>query len=291
MSTIIPPPSVVEAKTARRISRRQGLFAPDLLKTALVRSFVMLRPDIQWKNPVMFTVEVGTVLSILYTVAKIWSTRSLRADARIPDRPGRVAVPDGAVRQLRRGAGRGARQGPGRCPAQDPPGDAGLQGPPSRRQPSWTCHGSEAIEAGRRPRRANRLHRVAGRRPGGRRGRAGHPGRRRDHRRRRLGGRVGHHRRVGPGDPRGRRRPLRRHRRHARPVRPHRRADHRRGRQVVPRPHDRPGRGRHPPADAERDRPVAGAVRVHAHLPDRHARPCGRWPSNAEQYMAGLSGQ
>ncbi len=70
MSTIIPPPSVVEAKTARRLSRRQGLFAPDLLKTALVRSFIMLRPDIQWKNPVMFTVEVGTVLSILYTIAK-----------------------------------------------------------------------------------------------------------------------------------------------------------------------------------------------------------------------------
>jgi K+-transporting ATPase ATPase B chain len=59
-----------EAKTARRLTRKQGLFAPELLKTALVRSFVMLRPDIQWKNPVMFTVEVGAVLSILYTVAK-----------------------------------------------------------------------------------------------------------------------------------------------------------------------------------------------------------------------------
>jgi potassium-transporting ATPase ATP-binding subunit len=55
---------------ARRISRRKGLFAPDLLKTALVQSLVMLRPDIQWKNPVMFVVEVGTVLSILYTFAK-----------------------------------------------------------------------------------------------------------------------------------------------------------------------------------------------------------------------------
>src|SRR5579872_4276848 len=59
-----------ELKLARRQSRRQGLFAPNLLKTALVQSFVMLRPDIQWKNPVMFVVEVGTVLSILYTVAK-----------------------------------------------------------------------------------------------------------------------------------------------------------------------------------------------------------------------------
>src|SRR5690349_19377081 len=58
-----------EAKLARRQSRRQGLFAPDLLKTALWQSLVMLRPDIQWKNPVMFVVEVGMVLSILYTVA------------------------------------------------------------------------------------------------------------------------------------------------------------------------------------------------------------------------------
>ena len=44
------------------------------------------------------------------------------------------------------------------------------------------------------------------------------PGRRRDHRGGRLGRRVGDHRRVGAGHPRVRRRPLRRHRRHARAV-------------------------------------------------------------------------
>src|SRR5206468_576088 len=43
-------------------------FAPDLLKAALKQAFVMLRPDIQWKNPVMFVVEVGTVLTVLYTI-------------------------------------------------------------------------------------------------------------------------------------------------------------------------------------------------------------------------------
>src|SRR5579872_2283019 len=59
-----------ELKLARRQSRRQGLFAPNLLKAALVQSFVMLRPDIQWKNPVMFVVEIGTVLTVLYTIAK-----------------------------------------------------------------------------------------------------------------------------------------------------------------------------------------------------------------------------
>src|SRR5436305_14211235 len=79
MSTtqIAPPPSTLpdgaaqEAKLARRLSRRQGLFAPALLKTALKQSFIMLRPDIQWKNPVMFVVEVGTVLSILFTIAAL----------------------------------------------------------------------------------------------------------------------------------------------------------------------------------------------------------------------------
>ncbi|HEX3149303.1 MAG TPA: potassium-transporting ATPase subunit KdpB [Gemmataceae bacterium] len=58
-------------KAARRISRRQGLFAPDLLKTALRRAFIMLRPDLMWKNPVMFVVEIGTFLSIVYTVYKV----------------------------------------------------------------------------------------------------------------------------------------------------------------------------------------------------------------------------
>jgi K+-transporting ATPase ATPase B chain len=60
-------------KLARRVSRRQGLFAPDLMWTALKQAFVMLRPDIQWKNPVMFVVEVGTVLTVLFTVAAVVS--------------------------------------------------------------------------------------------------------------------------------------------------------------------------------------------------------------------------
>ncbi len=67
------PPRVnaTELKSARRISRRQGLFAPALLKTAMVRAVIMLRPDILWKNPVMFVVEIGTLLSMVYTVYKL----------------------------------------------------------------------------------------------------------------------------------------------------------------------------------------------------------------------------
>jgi K+-transporting ATPase ATPase B chain len=65
-------PSVVEElKLTRRASRRHGLFAPHLLKAALRQAFIMLRPDIQWKNPVMFVVEVGTVLTLIFTVARM----------------------------------------------------------------------------------------------------------------------------------------------------------------------------------------------------------------------------
>ena len=35
--------------------------SPNCLRTAFGQSLIMLRPDIQWKNPVMFMVEVGTV--------------------------------------------------------------------------------------------------------------------------------------------------------------------------------------------------------------------------------------
>ena len=54
-----------ELKLGRRHSRKAGLFEPELLKTAFWQSLVMLRPDIQWKNPVMFVVEIGTVLTII----------------------------------------------------------------------------------------------------------------------------------------------------------------------------------------------------------------------------------
>src|SRR5947209_6900797 len=69
-------PSPEELKRTRRDSRRYGLFAPHLLRAALKQSFVMLRPDIQWKNPVMFVVEVGTVLSIVFTVAVLFGYQS-----------------------------------------------------------------------------------------------------------------------------------------------------------------------------------------------------------------------
>ena len=55
------------AKSARR-AKAQRLFAPGTVRPALKQAFVMLRPDIQWSNPVMFVVEVGAFLTLLFVI-------------------------------------------------------------------------------------------------------------------------------------------------------------------------------------------------------------------------------
>ena len=39
---------------------------------ALKNAFIMLRPDIQWKNPVMFVVEIGAFLTLLFILQMAW---------------------------------------------------------------------------------------------------------------------------------------------------------------------------------------------------------------------------
>jgi K+-transporting ATPase ATPase B chain len=67
MSVANAPAPAGPAVPTRRI-RREDLFAPDLVRAALKQAFVMLRPDIQWKNPVMFVVELGAVLTLLFVL-------------------------------------------------------------------------------------------------------------------------------------------------------------------------------------------------------------------------------
>src|SRR5262252_3925979 len=73
-----PMPSLEQVRLPRRV-RRAALLAPELVVPALKQAFVMLRPDVQWANPVMFVVEVGTFLSVLYTIA-----RAIRPEAYAP---------------------------------------------------------------------------------------------------------------------------------------------------------------------------------------------------------------
>jgi len=44
------------------------LFPWPLVRTAMWQAVMALRPDVQWKNPVMFVVEIGALLTLAYTV-------------------------------------------------------------------------------------------------------------------------------------------------------------------------------------------------------------------------------
>jgi potassium-transporting ATPase ATP-binding subunit len=58
-------------KLQRRQTRRLNLFEPALVKMATIRSFVMLDPRNMARNPVMFLVEAGWVLTTLVTIQSI----------------------------------------------------------------------------------------------------------------------------------------------------------------------------------------------------------------------------
>jgi K+-transporting ATPase ATPase B chain len=48
--------------------QRHSLFEAGTTGPALKQAFAMLRPDIQWKNPVMFVVEIGAFLTLLFVI-------------------------------------------------------------------------------------------------------------------------------------------------------------------------------------------------------------------------------
>jgi len=60
--------TVKASSPAINLARRRDLFSTQIVLTALKQSFLMLRPDVQWKNPVMFVVEIGAVLTLLYVL-------------------------------------------------------------------------------------------------------------------------------------------------------------------------------------------------------------------------------
>ncbi len=70
----------VKAHSIRKKMRRKPLFSADIAIPALKDACVMLRPDVQWKNPVMFVVEAGAVLTLLYIVAALLG----KSESRVP---------------------------------------------------------------------------------------------------------------------------------------------------------------------------------------------------------------
>src|SRR5271155_1501119 len=62
-----------QPRTPRRVRSRK-LLDGELVRDALKESFTMLRPDVQWSNPVMFVVEIGAVLTLLFIIQAAVST-------------------------------------------------------------------------------------------------------------------------------------------------------------------------------------------------------------------------
>jgi len=50
------------------MSKSNKLFESGLVKEALAQSFVKLNPAIMYRNPVMFTVEIGTAIMLLVCI-------------------------------------------------------------------------------------------------------------------------------------------------------------------------------------------------------------------------------
>jgi len=65
-------PGPEQSQPMRRVKAR-SLLEKETAMVALKQAFVMLRPDLQWKNPVMFVVLVGAVLTLLYIVEAVVS--------------------------------------------------------------------------------------------------------------------------------------------------------------------------------------------------------------------------
>jgi K+-transporting ATPase ATPase B chain len=68
-STIDTPPNPPLPTEARGVATKRGLFDREIIGPAIVDSFKKLRPQTQIRNPVMFVVLIGTVVTFIESVA------------------------------------------------------------------------------------------------------------------------------------------------------------------------------------------------------------------------------
>ena len=208
-------PGTPPAPSGRRV-RRTALFAPDMVKPALKQAFVMLRPDIQWENPVMFVVEVGAVLTLLFVIQAAFGHSS----SQVPITYFIALDVWLFLTVLFANFATGLAEARGRAQAES------LRRT-RRDTPAYRLRGRDSIEevlsTDLRP--GDRVVVTAGQIiPSDGEIIEGH----------RLGRRVRHHRRVRTGDPGGRRRPFGRNRRHRGSLGPDRGAHYRGARAVLP---------------------------------------------------------
>ena len=170
----------------------------------------MFRPDVQWSNPVMFVVEIGAVLTLLFVIQALVSS----SVSQVPVTYFIALDVWLFLTVLFANFATALAEARGKAQAES------LRKTRSE-TPAYRLRGTDTIDEVRstdlkagRSRRGNR--------------RADHSERRRSYHGHRLGGRVRDHGRIGTGHPRGRRRSLGCHRRHARRFGSDRRQDYRR---------------------------------------------------------------
>ena len=100
----------------------RSLFDPEILRPALLESLRKLDPRVQVRNPVMFVVEIGAVITTVAWLIQVFGGGPLgggHEPSWFTFSDHRLALAHGRLRQPRRGAGRGARPRPGGEPAGD----------------------------------------------------------------------------------------------------------------------------------------------------------------------------
>src|SRR5262245_46173835 len=69
--TLAPSPVDETALIPKKLVRARPLFDPEILRRALKDSFVKLNPVTLMKNPVIFVVEVGAALVLLFLIRDV----------------------------------------------------------------------------------------------------------------------------------------------------------------------------------------------------------------------------
>ena len=96
MTTVMTQPQSQPSDLPHGVAGSRSLFDRQIMGRALVDAFKKLNPRVQFKNPVMFVVLVGTVITLLESIAHPGQVRLVDHDLALLDRD---------VRQLRRGDG------------------------------------------------------------------------------------------------------------------------------------------------------------------------------------------
>ena len=97
-------------------SKAKPLFHGPIVRRAVLDAFRKLNPRHVVRNPVMFVVEVGSLLTSILAVLAF--SGRLAGEPMVHSRGLDLAVVHRVVRQLRRGDGGGSRQGAGRYATQ-----------------------------------------------------------------------------------------------------------------------------------------------------------------------------